>query len=80
MRFVIQASHALVNARGAAAAKLDYSFISVELASILGTAKEKTECSPNGYYFIPVEDKVRGNLGPLIASHKCCIGRLNIPE
>ncbi|GAQ84160.1 Nodal modulator like protein [Klebsormidium nitens] len=53
----VEASHALVSARGAAAAKLDYSFISVELVSDLGVVKEKTECSPNGYYFIPVYDK-----------------------
>lgn len=31
----------------------------VELRTLDGLVKERTHCAPNGYYFIPVYDKVR---------------------
>jgi hypothetical protein len=30
----------------------------VELCTVDGLVKESTQCAPNGYYFIPVYDKV----------------------
>ncbi|KAJ6686724.1 NODAL MODULATOR 1-RELATED, partial [Salix purpurea] len=39
------------------ATKLDYSDITVELRTVDGLVKERTQCAPNGYYFIPVYDK-----------------------
>ncbi|KAM0954506.1 putative carboxypeptidase-like, regulatory domain superfamily, immunoglobulin-like protein [Dioscorea sansibarensis] len=53
----IEASPALIKARKATDAKLDYSHITVELRTIDGLVKERTQCAPNGYYFIPVYDK-----------------------
>ncbi|CAM8928070.1 unnamed protein product [Rhodiola kirilowii] len=37
--------------------KLDYSHITVELRTLDGLVKDRTQCAPNGYYFIPVYDK-----------------------
>ncbi|KAJ0979944.1 hypothetical protein J5N97_015418 [Dioscorea zingiberensis] len=53
----IEASPALVKARKPTDAKLDYSHITVELRTLDGLIKERTQCAPNGYYFIPVYDK-----------------------
>jgi len=36
---------------------LDYSVIQVSLLNSNGVVKVKTECAPNGYYFLPIEEK-----------------------
>ncbi|XP_057966723.1 uncharacterized protein LOC131156786 isoform X2 [Malania oleifera] len=51
------ASSALVKSRKPTDAKLDYSHITVELRTVDGLVKDRTQCAPNGYYFIPVYDK-----------------------
>ncbi|CAK7348450.1 unnamed protein product [Dovyalis caffra] len=53
----VEASSSLVKSRKPSATKLDYSDITVELRTIDGLVKERTQCAPNGYYFIPVYDK-----------------------
>lgn len=32
--------------------------LQVELQTLDGLVKDRTQCAPNGYYFIPVYDKV----------------------
>ncbi|KAL3825875.1 hypothetical protein ACJIZ3_021904 [Penstemon smallii] len=32
-------------------------FVEVELRTLDGLVKDRTQCAPNGYYFIPVYDK-----------------------
>ncbi|XP_059659411.1 uncharacterized protein LOC132306162 [Cornus florida] len=53
----VEASSVLIKTRKATDAKLDYSHITVELRTLEGLVKERTQCAPNGYYFIPVYDK-----------------------
>ncbi|KAK6260339.1 hypothetical protein SCA6_014813 [Theobroma cacao] len=53
----VEASSSLIKSRRATDAKLDYSHITVELRTVDGLVKERTQCAPNGYYFIPVYDK-----------------------
>ncbi|KAB5569531.1 hypothetical protein DKX38_003324 [Salix brachista] len=53
----VEASSSLVKSRNPSATKLDYSDITVELRTVDGLVKERTQCAPNGYYFIPVYDK-----------------------
>lgn len=53
----VEASVALIKSRKATDAKLDYSHITVELRTLDGLVKDRTQCAPNGYYFIPVYDK-----------------------
>ncbi|KAK2968332.1 hypothetical protein RJ640_021721 [Escallonia rubra] len=53
----VEASSALIKSRKPTDAKLDYSHITVELRTLDGLVKDKTQCAPNGYYFIPVYDK-----------------------
>ncbi|CAH9140431.1 unnamed protein product [Cuscuta epithymum] len=53
----VEASRALIKSRKQSDAKLDYSHISVELRTLDGLVKDRTQCAPNGYYFIPVYDK-----------------------
>lgn len=53
----VEANSALIKSRKASDAKLDYSHITVELHTIDGLVKDRTQCAPNGYYFIPVYDK-----------------------
>lgn len=53
----VEASSALIKSRKATDAKLDYSHITVELRTLDGLVKDRTQCAPNGYYFIPVYDK-----------------------
>ncbi|XP_051142719.1 uncharacterized protein LOC127259427 isoform X2 [Andrographis paniculata] len=53
----VEASSALIKSRKPADAKLDYSHVMVELQTLDGLVKERTQCAPNGYYFIPVYDK-----------------------
>ncbi|KAJ6823851.1 nodal modulator 3 [Iris pallida] len=53
----VEASPALIKWRKASDAKLDYSHITVELRTTDGLVKDRTQCAPNGYYFIPVYDK-----------------------
>ncbi|WJX79873.1 hypothetical protein P8452_62950 [Trifolium repens] len=53
----VQASSSLVKARKQTDAKLDYSHVTVELQTVDGLVKDRTQCAPNGYYFIPVYDK-----------------------
>lgn len=33
-------------------------FVQVELRTLDGLVKDSTQCAPNGYYFVPVYDKV----------------------
>ncbi|KAD3338151.1 hypothetical protein E3N88_33672 [Mikania micrantha] len=53
----IEASSSLIKSRKPTDAKLDYSHITVELRTLDGLVKDRTQCAPNGYYFIPVYDK-----------------------
>ncbi|RAL42059.1 hypothetical protein DM860_011842 [Cuscuta australis] len=53
----VEASGALIKSRKESDGKLDYSHISVELRTLDGLVKDRTQCAPNGYYFIPVYDK-----------------------
>ncbi|KAJ1412555.1 Immunoglobulin-like fold [Sesbania bispinosa] len=53
----VQASSSLVKSRKQTDAKLDYSQVTVELQTVDGLVKDRTQCAPNGYYFIPVYDK-----------------------
>nr|GMD68875.1 nodal modulator 3 [Ipomoea batatas] len=53
----VEASRALIKSRKPTDSKLDYSHISVELRTLDGLVKDRTQCAPNGYYFIPVYDK-----------------------
>ncbi|XP_052184978.1 uncharacterized protein LOC127796711 [Diospyros lotus] len=53
----VEASSALIKSRKPTDAKLDYSHITVELLTTDGAVKDRTQCAPNGYYFIPVYDK-----------------------
>ncbi|XP_054800411.1 uncharacterized protein LOC129304687 [Prosopis cineraria] len=53
----VQASSSLIKSRKPTDAKLDYSHITVELLTVDGLVKDRTQCAPNGYYFIPVYDR-----------------------
>ncbi|PSS14739.1 Nodal modulator 1 like [Actinidia chinensis var. chinensis] len=53
----VEASSALIKSRKPTDTKLDYSHITVELRTLDGLVKDRTQCAPNGYYFIPVYDK-----------------------
>lgn len=53
----VEASSDLIKSRKPTDGKLDYSHITVELRTIDGLVKDRTQCAPNGYYFIPVYDK-----------------------
>ncbi|KAJ4969122.1 hypothetical protein NE237_015823 [Protea cynaroides] len=53
----VEASSSLIKSRKATDPKLDYSHITVELRTVDGLVKDRTQCAPNGYYFIPVYDK-----------------------
>lgn len=82
----IEASSSLIKSRKSSTAKLDYSHITVELQTLDGLVKDRTQCAPNGYYFIPVYDKgsfvikVQGPKGwawepekvPVIVDHTGC--------
>ncbi|KAK6118530.1 hypothetical protein DH2020_047730 [Rehmannia glutinosa] len=54
----VEASQALIKSRKLTDAKLDYSHVMVELRTLDGLVKDRTQCAPNGYYFIPVYDKL----------------------
>ncbi|KAK8532609.1 hypothetical protein V6N12_054045 [Hibiscus sabdariffa] len=49
----LEASSSVIKWRKETGAKLDYSQINVELRTADGLVKERTQCAPNGYYFIP---------------------------
>ncbi|KAL3827759.1 hypothetical protein ACJIZ3_016561 [Penstemon smallii] len=53
----VEASSTLLKSRKPSDAKFDYSHITVELRTLDGLVKDRTQCAPNGYYFIPVYDK-----------------------
>ncbi|XP_027099594.2 uncharacterized protein [Coffea arabica] len=53
----VEANAALIKLRKPTDPKLDYSHITVELRTLDGLVKDRTQCAPNGYYFIPVYDK-----------------------
>ncbi|XP_068661556.1 uncharacterized protein [Aristolochia californica] len=53
----VEAGSSLIKSRKPSDAKLDYSHITVELQTVDGLVKDRTQCAPNGYYFIPVYDK-----------------------
>ncbi|XP_058187876.1 uncharacterized protein LOC131304587 isoform X3 [Rhododendron vialii] len=82
----VEASSSLIKSRKPTDAKLDYSHITVELRTVDGLVKDRTQCAPNGYYFIPVYDKgsfvikIRGPEGwswdpdqvPVVVDHTGC--------
>ncbi|KAH7862687.1 hypothetical protein Vadar_008104 [Vaccinium darrowii] len=82
----VEASSALIKSRKPTDAKLDYSHVTVELCTVDGLVKDRTQCAPNGYYFIPVYDKgsfvikIRGPEGwswdpdqvPVVVDHTGC--------
>ncbi|KAG9154178.1 hypothetical protein Leryth_000653 [Lithospermum erythrorhizon] len=82
----VEASSDLIKSRKHADSKFDYSHITVELRTVDGLVKERTQCAPNGYYFIPVYDKgsfvikVKGPNGwswmpeqvPVVVDHTGC--------
>lgn len=82
----VEASSALIKSRKPTDAKLDYSHIMVELRTVDGLLKDRTQCAPNGYYFIPVYDKgsflieIKGPEGwswdqdkvPVVVDHNGC--------
>ncbi|KAJ9187887.1 hypothetical protein P3X46_003301 [Hevea brasiliensis] len=53
----VEASSSLIKSRKSTDTKLDYSRVTVELRTLDGLVKDRTQCAPNGYYFIPVYDK-----------------------
>lgn len=53
----VEARSSLIRSRKPTDAKLDYSHITVELRTLDGLVKDRTQCAPNGYYFIPVYEK-----------------------
>ncbi|KAL7598455.1 hypothetical protein Lser_V15G27442 [Lactuca serriola] len=53
----VEARSSLIKSRKPTDAKLDYSHIAVELRTLDGLVKDRTQCAPNGYYFIPVYEK-----------------------
>lgn len=53
----VEARSSLIKSRKPTDAKLDYSHITVELRTLDGLVKDRTQCAPNGYYFIPVYEK-----------------------
>lgn len=53
----VEASSVLIKSRKPTDTKLDYSHITIELRTLDGLVKDRTQCAPNGYYFIPVYDK-----------------------
>ncbi|MCO5553061.1 hypothetical protein L7F22_006582 [Adiantum nelumboides] len=53
----VEASSELAKARKLSDPKPDYSHISVELQTLDGLVKDRVQCAPNGYYFLPVYDK-----------------------
>ncbi|KAI3526880.1 hypothetical protein L1887_06146 [Cichorium endivia] len=53
----VEARSSLIKSRKPSDAKLDYSHITVELRTLDGLVKDRTQCAPNGYYFIPVYEK-----------------------
>ncbi|KAL6517503.1 hypothetical protein OROMI_033204 [Orobanche minor] len=53
----VEASRALIKSRKPTNGKLDYSRVAVELQTLDGLVKDRTQCAPNGYYFIPVYDR-----------------------
>ncbi|XP_021904479.1 nodal modulator 1-like, partial [Carica papaya] len=55
--WLVEASSSLIKSRKPADRKLDYSHITVELQTVDGLVKDRTQCAPNGYYFLPVYDK-----------------------
>ncbi|KAL6494630.1 hypothetical protein OROGR_031430 [Orobanche gracilis] len=57
----VEASRALIKSRKPTDGKLDYSRVTVELQTLDGLVKDRTQCAPNGYYFIPVYDKKKGS-------------------
>ncbi|KAL0418927.1 UNVERIFIED_CONTAM: Nodal modulator 1 [Sesamum radiatum] len=82
----VEASSALIKSRKPTDGKLDYSHVTVELQTLDGLVKDRTQCAPNGYYFIPVYDKgsyvvkIKGPEGwtcapeqvPVIVDHAGC--------
>ncbi|KVH17785.1 Carbohydrate-binding-like fold, partial [Cynara cardunculus var. scolymus] len=88
----VEASSSLIKSRKPTDSKLDYSHITVELRTLDGLVKDRTQCAPNGYYFIPVYDKgsfvikIKGPEGwswdpdqvPVLVDHTGCNGNEDI--
>ncbi|KAH7301065.1 hypothetical protein KP509_23G010700 [Ceratopteris richardii] len=53
----VEASSDLAKARKSTDPKPDYLHITVELQIIDGLVKDRVQCVPNGYYFLPIYDK-----------------------
>ncbi|KAL4202422.1 hypothetical protein AMTRI_Chr02g263630 [Amborella trichopoda] len=88
----VEAHSSLIKSRKLSDGKLDYSHITVELLTIDGLVKDRTQCAPNGYYFIPVYDKgnfvinIKGPDGwswepdkvPVVVDHNGCNSNVDI--
>ncbi|XP_077219224.1 carbohydrate-binding-like fold isoform X2 [Tasmannia lanceolata] len=88
----VEARSSLIRSRKPSDGKLDYSHITVELQTVDGLIKDRTQCAPNGYYFIPVYDKgsfiikIKGPEGwswdpdnvPVVIDHNGCNGNADI--
>ncbi|XP_058077025.1 uncharacterized protein LOC131225505 [Magnolia sinica] len=88
----VEASSSLIKSRKPSDTKLDYSHITVELRTVDGLVKDRTQCAPNGYYFIPVYDKgsfvikIKGPEGwswdpdnvPVVVDHSGCNANADI--
>ncbi|GJZ61615.1 hypothetical protein Tco_0617752 [Tanacetum coccineum] len=61
----VESSSSLIKSRKATDSKFDYSDISVELRTLDGLVKDRTQCAPNGYYFMPVYDKFKSSTYPV---------------
>ena len=55
---------------------MDFSSVKVKLYSASGFLKHETECAPNGYFFVPLYDKV-GSFQPLLCVLSLLLGHLH---
>ena len=46
-------------------------FTQVELRTVAGLVKDSTQCAPNGYYFVPVYDKVWSSSSVVVSFFHC---------
>ncbi|KAL3685286.1 hypothetical protein R1sor_003308 [Riccia sorocarpa] len=53
----VEASSVLAKLRRPSDPKLDYSHMTIELHTLDGLIKDRTQCAPNGYYYLPVYDR-----------------------
>ncbi|KAL3685292.1 hypothetical protein R1sor_003314 [Riccia sorocarpa] len=53
----VEASSLLAKLRRPSDPMLDYSLMTIELHTLDGLIKDRTQCAPNGYYYLPVYDR-----------------------